>query len=210
VSRRAPVYFRRMRKISFWFFIIAFTVCAARGQDAATQEQIGKLSGQIQDMLEAQAAQAKRISALETEISELRDKLNQPAANDSASADDLKKLAAQVQEIDKKRQADNEQILKAIEKLAKAGGGSAGHKPAPAVTPATSTDNSIPSAGGPQKGYDYTVAAGDTISSIAKAYRDSDKHVKVTTSQILAANPGLDATKLYIGKKIFIPDPNAK
>jgi LysM repeat protein len=197
-----------MRKISFWVFLLAFTVCAARGQDAATQEQISKLTGQIQDMLEAQASQAKHINALEAEISDLRDKLNQPAANDSASADDLKKLAAQVQEIDKKRQADNEQILKAIEKLAKAGGGSS-RKPAPAVTPATSTDNATP-AGGPQKGYDYTVAAGDTISSIAKAYRDSEKHVKVTTSQILAANPGLDATKLYVGKKIFIPDPNAK
>src|SRR5438445_509827 len=117
-----------MRKISFWLCILAFTVCAARGQDAATQEQIGKLSGQIQDMLEAQAAQAKRINALEKDISDLRDKLNQPAVNDSASADDLKKLAAQVQEIDKKRQADNEQILKAIEKLAKAGGTST-HKP---------------------------------------------------------------------------------
>jgi phage tail protein X len=28
--------------------------------------------------------------------------------------------------------------------------------------------------------------------------------------EILAANPGLDANKLYVGKKIFIPDPSAK
>jgi len=34
--------------------------------------------------------------------------------------------------------------------------------------------------------------------------------VKVTTAQLLKANPGLDATKLYVGKKVFIPDPNAK
>ena len=177
-------------------------VCAARGQDAATQQQIDKLSGQIQDILETQAAQTKRLETLEKQISDLGDKLNQPAANDSASADDLKKLAAQVQEIDKKRQADNEQILKAIEKLGKTGGASTGHKSSPVI--ATPTDTSTP------KGYNYTIAAGDTLSSIAKAYRDSDKHVKVTTSQILMANPGLDATKLYIGKIIFIPDPNAK
>ena len=120
-----------MRKISLWFFILTFTVCAARGQDAATQQQIDKLSGQIQDILETQAAQNKRLDALEKQISDLSDKLNQPAANDSASADDLKKLAAQVQEIDKKRQADNEQILKAIEKLGKTGGGSTGHKSSP-------------------------------------------------------------------------------
>jgi LysM repeat protein len=197
-----------MRKISLWLFILTFTICAARGQDAATQQQIDKLTGQIQDLLEAQAAQTKRMDALEKEIGDLRDKLNQPTANDSASADDLKKLAAQVQEIDKKRQADNEQILKAIEKLGKAGGGSMGHKPSPTVTPATPTDTSTPGTGGPQKGYDYTIAAGDTISAIAKAYHTQG--VKVTTAQILAANPGLNPNSLVVGKKIFIPDPNAK
>jgi LysM repeat protein len=197
-----------MRKISLWLFILTFTVCAARGQDAATQQQIDKLYGLIQDLTEAQAAQTKRLEALEKQIGELRDKLNQPAAPDSASADDLKKLAAQVQEIDKKRQADNEQIIKAVEKLGKAGGvATPVHRPAPTTG---STNNPDETATGPQKGYYYTVAAGDTPSSIAKAYRDSEKHVKVTTDQILKANPGLDATKLYIGKKIFIPDPAAK
>ena len=197
-----------MRKISLWLFILTFTVCAARGQDAATQQQIDKLSGQIQDLLETQAAQTKRLEALEKQIADLSDKLNQPAANDSASADDLKKLAAQVQEIDKKRQDDNEQILKAIEKLGKTGAGSTGHKPAPTASTTTSTDTSAPSATGPQKGYDYTIAAGDTISAIAKAYRAQG--VKVTTEQILAANPGLNPNSLIVGKKIFIPDPNAK
>jgi phage tail protein X len=197
-----------MRKISLWLFILTFTVCAARGQDAATQQQIDKLYGQIQDLLEAQAAQTKRIDALEKDISDLRDKLNQPAANDSASADDLKKLAAQVQEIDKKRQDDNEQILKAIEKLGKAGGGSTGHKSSPAVSTATSTDTSTQNANGQQKGYDYPIAAGDTISAIAKAYHAQG--VKVTTAQILAANPGLNPNSLIVGKKIWIPDPNAK
>ena len=193
-----------MKKTSFLIFLLAFMVCAARGQDAATQEQIGKLSGQIQDMLEAQAAQAKRINALEKEISDLRDKLNQPAVNDSASADDLKKLAEKVQEIDKKRQADNEQILKAIEKIGKAGGGST-RKP-----PTVANDNPAPTLppGTKQKGYDYEIHAGDTLSAIAKAYRDQG--VKVTTTQILAANPGLTPNNMKVGQKIFIPDPNAK
>ena len=197
-----------MKKISLWLFILTFTVCAARGQDAATQQQIDKLSGQIQDILETQATQTKRLEALEKQIADLTDKLNQPAASDSASADDLKKLAAQVQEIDKKRQDDNEQILKAIEKLGKTGTGSTGHKPASAGSTTTTTDTSAPGATGPQKGYDYTIAAGDTISAIAKAYRAQG--VKVTTEQILAANPGLNPNSLIVGKKIFIPDPNAK
>ena len=197
-----------MRKISFWLFIFVFTASLARGQDAATQQQIDKLYGQMQDLIEAQAAQGKRIDALEKQISDLGDKLNQPAASGGADADDLKKLAAQVQEIDKKRQADNDLILKQIEKLGKVSGGSTGHKSSPAVAPATSTDNSTPSASGPQKGYDYTIAANDTVSAIAKAYRAQG--VKVTVAQILAANPGLNPNSLVVGKKIFIPDPNAK
>src|SRR5471032_2584191 len=102
-----------MRKISLWLFIVTFTVCAARGQDAATQQQIDQLNGKIQDLLDAQAVQNKRLDALEKSIGDLQAKFNKPAASESASADDLNKLAAEVQEIEKKRQADIEQMLKA-------------------------------------------------------------------------------------------------
>src|SRR5271169_3425644 len=109
-----------MRKISLWLFILVFTASLARAQDDATQQQLDKLSGQIQDLLDAQAQQGKRIDALEKEISELGDKVNTPPVNDSASRDDLKKLAGQVQEIDQKRQDDRDLILKEIENLGKA------------------------------------------------------------------------------------------
>jgi LysM repeat protein len=194
-----------MRKISLWLFILTFTVCAARGQDDATTQQINKLSGQIQDLTEAQAAQTKRLDALEKEIGDLRDKLSQPAANNSASADDLKKLAAEVQLIDKKRQDDNELILKQFDKFVKGGGVStSNHR----TTATVSTNTPDVTATGPQKGYDYTIAANDTVSGIAKAYRAQG--VKVTTDQILKVNPGLNPNSLIVGKKIFIPDPNAK
>jgi LysM repeat protein len=52
------------------------------------------------------------------------------------------------------------------------------------------------------------VQKGDTLPAIAKAYREQG--VKVTTAQIIKANPNVDPNKLFIGKKIFIPDPNAK
>jgi septal ring factor EnvC (AmiA/AmiB activator) len=129
-----------MRKISLWLFIFVFTASLARSQDEATTQQLEKLTGQIQDLLDAQAAQGKRLDALEKQIADLGDKLNQPAANDSASAEDLKKLAAQVQEIDKKRQDDNTLILSQLEKLAKAGGVPVTpHKPSPIVPPQSRT-----------------------------------------------------------------------
>src|SRR5476649_2801992 len=106
-----------MRKISLWLVIFVFTASLARAQaqDDPTQQQIDKLSGQVQDLLDAQAAQGKRIDALEKKISDLADKSGQPAAADPESADDLKKLAAQVQEIDKNRQDDNKKILDALD-----------------------------------------------------------------------------------------------
>jgi len=52
------------------------------------------------------------------------------------------------------------------------------------------------------------VKDGDTLGGIAKKYKSQG--VKVTTTQILKANPGLNPNALYVGKKIFIPDPNAK
>jgi LysM repeat protein len=192
-----------MRKISLWLFIFVFTTSLARAQDDATQQQIDKLSGQVQDMLDAQAAQGKRIDALEKKISDLADKSSQPAVNDSASADDLKKLAAQVQEIDKKRQDDNELILKELEKL---GGKGAtiptNHRPSPNT--ADTTNNAT--AGSPQKGYEYKIAPHDTLSGIAKAYSAQLK-AKVTADQILAANPGLKPNNMTVGKTIFIPQP---
>src|SRR5690349_5472011 len=121
-----------MKKISLCLLIFAcafiLTAGVARAQADATQQQIDKISGQIQDLLDAQAAQSKRMDVLEKQIADLGDKLNQPAANNSASADDLKKLAEQVQEIDKKRQDDRDLILKEIEKLGKVGSGTMSHK----------------------------------------------------------------------------------
>jgi nucleoid-associated protein YgaU len=189
-----------MKRILIWIFILSFSLAAARAQDDATQQQINKLNGQVQDLLDAQAVQAKRITALEKEISELRDKSNGSGAN----SDDLQKLADQVQEIDKKRQEDRELILKEIEKLGKVGGPTSGRKSTPTVT-TNPPAGGLTSPGGKQSGFEYSIQRNDNLSIIAKAYRDQG--IKVTTDQILKANPGLDPKNLKVGQKIFIPAP---
>jgi LysM repeat protein len=203
---RQGFIFERMKTILSWlvtFALIAAFTPRASAQDAATQEELDKLSGQIQDVQDALAAQDKRIDALEKKVSDLQDKVNTPAGNDFASADDLKKLAEQVQEIDKKRQEDNQKILDALEKLGKSGGDYRKPDISPNPTPINNTPT--PNASGPQQGYEYTIQSGNTLSAIAKAYRAQG--IKVTVSQILAANPGLNANNLIVGKKIFIPSP---
>lgn len=193
-----------MRKISFWIFaaaFAAFTSSPTRGQDAATQQQIDQINGRIQDVYGVLDKQTKRLDALEKSISDLKDKLDQPAVNTSASADDLKKLAGQMKDLAKKQQDDNELIVKELEKLGKAGGAATSHKP-----PVVSTDNPSSPTNGLQNGYPYEIKNGDTLSAIAKAY-STELKIKITPEQIQAANPGLNPKNLIVGKKIFIPKP---
>jgi LysM repeat protein len=110
----------------------------------------------------------------------------------------LKRLAEKIQEIDRKREADRELILGQIEKLAKTSAA-----PSPKPPKVTVPDTTVPT--GPEKGFEYVVQSGDTLSLIAQAYRD--KNIKVTVKQILQANPGLDEKRLKVGQKIFIPAP---
>lgn len=195
-----------MKRISLWFLIVTLVASAARAQDAATQQQMDKLSGQIKDLTDTVEVQRKRIDSQEREISELRDKVNTPPVNDSASRSDLKTLAEKVQEIDRKRQDDRQLILTEIEKLGKAA----------AVSPTPHRNTTAPklppedpgAAAVPQKGYEYEIKPGDSLGLIAKAYRAQG--VKVTTAQIIAANPKLNPNVLISGKKIFIPDAAAK
>jgi phage tail protein X len=198
-----------MRKILFGLFVFGFTASLAVAQDSATQQLIDEINGRIQNLTEMQAAQGKKIADLEKQISDLSDKLNQPAANNSANADDLKKLATQVKDLAKKQQDDNDLIVKELEKLGKGGGISTSSHKQPTVSNENPTPpSSAANAGGKQNGFWQPVGSGDTIIAIAKAYQD--KGIKVTTEQILAANPGLNPGKLKVGQKIWIPDPNAK
>jgi len=67
--------------------------------------------------------------------------------------------------------------------------------PMPPQPPQTAETGTAPSTIG---GTEYTIAKGDTFSSIAS-------HYHVTVSAIKEANPGVDPTKLQIGKKLHIP-----
>ena len=202
-----------MKRILLLIVIAALALTSLRAQDSATQQQLDQLSGRLQDLLEGQARLGKRLDGMDKEISDLRDKANTPVVNDSPSREELRKLAKTVQELAEKQQADKDLILDNIKQLGRAmsaepatsgkknnKGGGKKTEIANVEEPATSS--------GPLVGHEYKVQPGDSLGVIVKAFRD--KGVKVTTSQVLKANPGLDANKLYVGKVIFIPDPAAK
>jgi LysM repeat protein len=199
-----------MKKILAWLLIATLAATVAQAQESATDQQLDKLSQQIQDIEAAQAAQEKHISDLEKEISDLRGQMNQSGTG-FASQDDLQKIAQQVQEIDKKRQDDNDRVLKELERLEKSLSMSPpSRRPLPDISPDTTATPSrghpgAATGGTPQTGYDYTVQKGDTLMAIVKAYREQG--IKVTTEQVLKANPGLDPKTMRVGQKLFIPAP---
>jgi len=179
------------------------TAAAASREEAA--ENYNTLKGHVDDLLAAQADQMKQIQELKKELENLRQQASKPAGN-YASQEDLKQLADAIRELDKKREADKELILKEMEQLGKAvsapepsRGGSrpVAAEPGPR---ASSTGNSD------QNGFYYTIKKDDTLGLIAKAYRDQG--VKVTIKQIVDANPNVNPDKLHVGMKIFIPAPN--
>lgn len=171
----------------------------APAQDAATEERLNKLSAQIDVLIEAKDAQNKKIDDLQSQIRDLQSQVSKPSGN-YASADDVKQLADAVKEVDKKRQEDNEKVLNELEKLGKTLGGTSNRRNSTVSEPRTPVDVNPNAAH-----FEYTVQAGDTLSAIVKAYRD--KNIKITSSQILAANPGLKPENMRVGQKIVIPAP---
>ena len=189
-----------MKRISFIFvLLILWATPVARGQDAATQERLDKLAGQLKDLSDTQEVLQKQIAGLTKELAAVRDQLTTPNAN-IPSHEELKRLAGEIEKVDQKRAADYERIVGQIENLGKL-------IAAPAAQPRRGRPaaDDTPAANLPEKGMVYTVKANDKLDLIIEAYRK--QNIKVTRSDVLRANPGLDPNKIYEGQKIIIPVP---
>ena len=193
-----------MKRISF--LLVTLALCstpAVRAQDAATQERLDKLTGRIDDLTAAHDALKKQVDVLIKEVESVREQAAKPSAS-YARPEELSRLAEKVAEVDRKRMDDAEKIHAELLKLRdvlKAPLTSSKRPPvaAPKDTPVTPVSST------PDKGFEYVIKSGDTLDAVAQAYRE--KNIKVTVAQILKANPGLKAERLYVGKKIFIPAP---
>ncbi len=193
-----------MKRIAF--LITAAAVCFTpwmRAQDAATEERLNKLTGQIEDLRSANEALRKQLESLLKEIELVREQAGKPTGN-YASQEDLNRLRDAIKEVDKKRLDDGEKVRTELLNIRKAVLTQPSLPKKSAVVPTSET----PSSDKPQKGFEYVVQKGDTLSLIAKACRE-EKNIKVTTDQIQKANPGLKADRLVPGQKLFIPGPQS-
>ena len=157
---------------------------AATRQNA--EENYNTLKGTVDDLLTAQGDLGKQLQELKRQIEELRVQSSKPNGN-FATQDDLKQLAAAIQEIDKKREADKELILKEMEKLGQAVTGQPTHLSPPHgnSTNTGGTGSGTPPVANPdQTGFYYTIKKDDTLGLVAQAYREQGVKVDRQT------NPG--------------------
>jgi len=188
-----------------FFFLMALSLSGGRGlraQDAATEERLKKLNGLVLDLQESKETQRKQIESLSREIQTLREQVSKPTGN-YATQDDLRLLARKLQEIDENRIKDNKRIVETLDELGKKGLSPPAGKKSRPKPEAIESPTSVPTL--PDKGFEHIVASGDTLSTIAQAYKE--KGIKVTVDQILKANPGLVPEKMKVGQKLFIPAP---
>ena len=199
-----------MKRIAIFVFGLALSLGPGmRAQDAATEERLNKLAGQIEDLRSNQEALTKKIDAIARDVETVRAQSEKPSGN-FASDEDLKRLADAVKEIDRKRLEDYEKIRLELKNLGKSLAG-----PAPRVKTPQSNNTEISTTGdkatektnSTDKVFEYQVKKGDTLSLIVQAYRDNN--IKITMDQVLKANPGLKPEKMRVGQKIFIPAPTS-
>jgi septal ring factor EnvC (AmiA/AmiB activator) len=175
-------------------------------QDVAVlDEKIKRLTGHVQDLQDDSANLKRQIEALVKENQALREQLQSQPKTAAASPDDLRDLARKVQEVEDKRKADRELILKEINDLGRVIANQARNNtrsPRDTAAETPRADSNLPS-----QALEHTISPGDTLLAISLAY-SKETGKKITTDLILKANPGLKPERLIVGRKILIPVPD--
>ena len=167
----------------------------SRLEQRAQIESYKRLESKLDDFFQAHLALKGKVEKLTAEIRRLRSQLGERDPN-TATRSEIKELAKAIEELERKRVADKNLILKEMGNLGRA-------------APAPPRPKPIPAA--PQKGFEHPVQAGETLSAIIASYNSELSALgvkkKITLNQVLKANSGLEPTRLRIGQMVFLPDP---
>jgi len=184
--------------------VIAQTTAPAPSQQELL-ETVNILKGRVADLSDGRDALQKQVQALQSKVDELSAKLAKPPA-DYATPDDIKALKAAIEEVDKKRQADNDKIVATLNDIAK-------NYKTPAIAPThTHADvtppppaNNNSTQDGP--GFNWVARPNDTLNKIVNEFNKQHPDAKTSVDDLLKANPALknDPKNLKEGQKLFIP-----
>jgi LysM repeat protein/uncharacterized coiled-coil protein SlyX len=191
------------------------TAAAEREQ---AEERHRTVTKRLDGIEESIAAFQKNVTALRDEVRRLKDELDRSKnKNESAATQEsIKYLAEKIEEVDKKRLADNERTTKHIDKQVDGLKKWILENPAPRTTPSPPSGGNPPKGNqgsppktnpdGKQDGWTYKIRKDDTLAGIIAAVR-RERGIILNQKQIEQANEGVNWNKLKIGQEIFIPAP---
>lgn len=186
------------------FFAVLLVCPVAFTQDSATalaereeaRERYKRMSAKIEDLENTIQTYNQQFQKMEAEIQRLRGDVARLREGSGANND----LLEQIKAVDRARIADQKNVAEKFAELKRELVGTLTKPPkssslAPAPTPQVT-----------EKGLEYSIREGDTLSKLVVAL--NKQGVKVTQKQIEQANPKVNWTALRIGQKIFIPSQN--
>lgn len=176
------------------------------------QENMKALNARIEDLEASNHSLRARVDDLRRELQQLREETRK-LADQSNVQDQIRRLADSIKDVDTKRRSDNERVLAELAKLAKQIADTPVAPPPivrPSPPPSSNPGNAHSSeprtaANIPEKGIEYVIKSGDTLSGIVTACRS--KELKVTQKMLREANPDVNWDRLKVGQKVFIPLP---
>ena len=170
---------------------------AAEREEARERQQ--RMSAKIEELEAALLSYQQQFQTLSREIDRLRGEVSKPRDNgqNAATRDTIERLDKKIEEVDRKRIAEQEHIVNELARLRKdlLGTLTTPNKPKPS--------RPAPGPAIPEKGFEYEIREGDYLSKLVVAL-NKDGH-KITQKQLRDANPNVNWDKLKIGQKIFIP-----
>ena len=160
------------------------------------QDRQKRMAAKIEELEAAILSYQQQFQALSREIDKLRGDVakTRDAGQNSSSREAIERLDKKIEEVDRKRVAEQDHIVNELARLRKDLLGQLS-KPAPKPT--------RPAPNVPEKGFEYEIREGDYLSKLVVALNKDGK--KITQKQLRDANPDVNWDKLKIGQKIFIP-----
>ena len=192
------------------------TPAPLRAQDsptaAAEREEIQanykRVNTKIEQLEETLQSLQKQLGTLLNEVHSLRGEVDRlKSRNENAATQDaIKRLADKIEEVDKKRQTDNELVRSQFKSLGKELARTVQPKEPVAPPPTPKADK--PAQSDPPASDNllaYKIKDGDTLVRIVADLKAQG--FKVTQKQVMDANPKVNWTKLKIGQTVLIPSP---
>lgn len=197
----------------------------AQGIDpAVVGERLQRLSSVVESLEITLSSQQRQIETLNREVQRARDDASRQGTQ-RPWAEDLRRLADAISEVDRKRIADNENVLKVLGDLRKAlsglaeqtrssasGSGARGRDDEPRR--ARGDDGGGRSGGesrvpaGAKKAVEYVMKSGDTVSGVVVKFNTDAKargFQALTVQQVLDFNEIADARRVQEGTKLQLP-----